>query len=225
MSQKLLLLSALAALFLALPADLRAQDGKKDDEKKSDGEKKTPEAAKKTLALGEKPAAWKDGKPASGPVKALYKTDAAEGDAEGGTVQVRFLGPKATWDRQLDFYSSRYEDKDGKKLEKSALKQDAFEANGVKVQLVDVAGTFVPAGKRDDAAKPAKKPGQETIGCLLQGPDGAWAVAIWGQEKSVEKAREDFMKFVKSVKVVEKPADGGDDKPAKPRKKKEDEGD
>jgi hypothetical protein len=222
---KLWLAAGLAAA-LALPAPARAQEGDGGDAKKgaAGGEKKKEADAGKTLGFGERPGGWKDGsRPARGAVKALWKTDAAEGDADGATVQVRALGTKATWDRQLDFWCSHYEDKDGKKLEKSAVKTESFEAGGIPVKMADVAGTFVSTPqKRDgeDAPKPVKKAGERTIGCFLEGPDGGFAVSIYGPEKSVEKAREAFLGFVKTVKIVEKPAgSGGDERPGKREKK------
>ena len=56
--------------------------------------------------------------------------------------------------------------------------------------------------KKDENAKPEKK-WTKVVNVYLEGPDGAWIVRLQGGEKTVDKFKADFMKFVKSVKVVE----------------------
>ena len=200
-----LLPCALLAFACLFPAAARGQDAP------------TPTAAPRVVAFGKPPASWKEGK-SGGSVRATYKTPAPEGEAEGATVQVRTLGPKTTWERQVDFFCARYEDAAGKKLDKAAVKQESFDAGGLKVHLGEFGGTFVPGSPRkpaddgggdkgSDKKAPDKKASQKTITCLIEGAEAPWAVAIFGSAKAVDAARDDFMKYVKSAKGADKMTD------------------
>jgi hypothetical protein len=69
--------------------------------------------------------------------------------------------------------------------------------------------TFKDAGRpprRQPDEKPEKK-ATKAINVFLEGPDGGWIVRIMGGEKTVEKYRDDFMKYVKSVNTADKKED------------------
>ncbi len=93
----------------------------------------------------------------------------------------------------------------------------SVESNGVKIKTVEVAGkmpeAFPKKRKRDEA--PEKKANQKLVAAFLEGPDGGWVVRLQGGEKTVDKAREDVMKLVKSARVGDRPVEE-----RKPRKKK-----
>lgn len=240
MLSKKLWLPALVAFALVTPATVQAQEMGGGDEKKDEGEKKPDEPkkdepkkdepkadAKKSLGFDAPPAAWKESTKGGGRgfVKHVYKLDAVEG--EDAAVTIGFAG-KTDYDKEKDRWVSRFEDKDGKKLDKSALKEEPFEANGVKGKVAEVAGNFAPpphhskkdpkGGDGGDAKAPEKK-WTKVINVYLEGPDGGWIVRLQGGEKTVDKNKDDFMKFVKSVKIVDKKED---DRPMKKGKKGDD---
>jgi hypothetical protein len=197
--------------FLAVVPFVLAQD-KPGDEKKPDGPAKTV----KTLAF-DKVEGWKVER-SGGMIRAKYEAPAAEGDPEGAEVFVIHVGPKDTFEKELDFWASHAQDKDGKKFDKSAIKQDAFEAGGFKVRTGELSGIVQKprkpkkSDKDDDGDKDEKKPADapstfKLLGCYIDGPDGGWVVKLTGRDKSFDKARDDFLKFVKTVHVVDGPAE------------------
>jgi len=256
---KKLLLPALVACSLALPSVVRAQEmgggGMGGDEKKDEGEKKPDEPkkdegdkkpdepkkdepkadAKKTLAF-EAPAGWKEGRGHGKVMKHAFKLEAVEGEPEA-SVTVLHPGADADYAKEKARWAKPFKDKDGKPLDASAVKEDAFEANGMKGKIAEIAGMLAPRGrhgkggkggkggeggdkgedgeKGGDAAKPEAKWTRQ-VNVYLEGPDGAWILRLQGGDKTVEKYRDDFMKYAKSVKIVEGSAD--ENKPASKKK-------
>ncbi len=229
-------LTALVAFSLVAPATAFAQDmggggggdepkkdepkpeePKKDEPKPEEPKKEEPKPeGKKTLAF-EKPASFGDDKArGSGAQKHHFKLEPVEGEQETAVV-VLFVG-QTDYEKEKDRWVKAFEDKDGKKLEKSALKEESFESNGVKGKVAELTGNFAarPRGKNKDE-KPEKK-WTKVVNVFIEGPDGGWILRLSGGEKTVDKFKEDFLKYAKSVKIVEKT---GSDEPPPRKKKKE----
>jgi hypothetical protein len=229
---KSLWLPALVVFSLAVPATVRAQEmggeekkdepkpeePKKEEPKPEEPKKEEPKAeGKKTLAFEAKPESFKEDKGGRGAMKHAFKLEAVEGEQDAGVV-VLSVG-QTDYEKEKDRWVKAFEDKDGKKLEKSAIKEEAFEANGVKGKVAEVTGNFTARarGKKKGEEQPApEKKWTKVINIYLEGPDGGWILRLQGGEKTVDKLKEDFMKYAKSVKIVEKT---GEDTPK--RKKKE----
>ncbi|MEZ0228567.1 MAG: hypothetical protein ACAI25_08065 [Planctomycetota bacterium] len=236
MLSKKLWLTAMVAFSLVAPATAFAQDmggggeEKKDepkaepkaDEPKPDEPKKEEpkpaEGAKKSLAF-EKPESFKDDKGPRGMMKHLFQLESIEGEQEA-SVTVIFVGQGADYEKEKDRWVKAFEDKEGKKLGKSAIKEESFESNGVKGKTAEVAGNFAgrPRGKNKDEKAAGEKKWTKVVNVYLEGPDGAWILRLQGGEKTVDKNREDFMKYAKSVKIVDKT---GEDPAPKKKSKKE----
>jgi hypothetical protein len=204
----------------AKPADPPATP----DAPKPDAPKPAPSLGKKIVL--DKIGTWKEGK-ARGNRPAPLEVPAAEGDSEPAHVLVINVMGKGDFDKELARWIKNWTDKDGKALETSAAKTDSFDISGIKAKTAEFSGT-APAGRGggkkkggDDAAPPpAGKPGQKVISALLDGPDGAGSIVvrIVGPEKTIDKNKDDFIKYLKSAHLVDKTA--ADDKPAPPKGKK-----
>ena len=69
--------------------------------------------------------------------------------------------------------------------------------------------SFKDAGRpqrNQQGDKPEKK-ATTSINIFLEGPDGGWILRIMGGTKTVEKYRDDFMKYAKSVSTADKKED------------------
>lgn len=232
--------SSLVALALAFAAPVSlAQDmGGGGDEEKKPEEKPAetppaepkPDAGKpaepkvKTLAF-DKNEKWKE---AGAGRRGNFKAFKVDVEGEEAHVHVIHLGAKADWEKELERWAGQFEDKDGKKLEKSALKVDGFDTTGgLKVKQAEASGTAMvmpprQRGKKGEepkeAPKPEKKPGQKLVACYVEGgPDGVWLAKLFGPEKAVDKTREDFTKFVKSAHEAEKAPEA--ERPKREKKK------
>jgi len=229
-------LPALFALTISMPAVAHAQMGggmggaddekkdepKKDEPKKDEGEKK-PDAPKadepkkdspKTLAF-EAPASFKEDKGGRGMQKHLYRLEAVEGEQEA-VVAVIYAGTGADYGKEKARWVGQFKDKDGKALPASAVKEDTFETNGLKGKIAEVAGMFAPRqrGKGKGGAEGGDQKAPEAkwtkvINVYIEGPDGGWILRLQGGEKTVDKYKDDFMKYAKSAKIV----DGKQDEP------------
>ncbi len=157
----------------------------------------------KTLAFDT--PTWKAAAAKGGPMgpKAAYDLDAAEGDKEGAKATLHHFGSMAgSFDANLERWCGQFEDAEGKKLDPKNVKVERFEANGVKVAMVELAGTYNQPTFGMGKAEP--KPGSKMIACYVEGPDGPWFARLVGPAKTVDKHKADFEKWVKSVKLVDK---------------------
>src|SRR5438552_3961252 len=148
MSNKLLFPAMLAALVVAMPrahAQEMGGDDKKSDSEKKDADTPKAEPAKTVKSLAfDKIEGWKVER-SGGMVRFKYEAPAAEGDPEGAEIFVLCVGPKDTFEKELDFWCSHALDKDGKKFEKSAAKLDSFEAGAFKVKTAELSGIAAKA--------------------------------------------------------------------------------
>jgi hypothetical protein len=225
-------LTAMVAFSLVAPATAFAQDMGGGEEKKEEPKAEEPkpeepkpeekkeepkpaEGAKKTLAF-EKPESFKDDRGPRGMMRHQFHLEAIEGEQEA-QVAVIFVGKGADYEKEKNRWVKAFEDKEGKRLEKSAMKEESFESNGVKGKTAEVTGNFAARSRGKNKDEKAEKKWTKVVNVYLEGPDGAWILRLQGGEKTVDKFREDFMKYAKSVKIVDKT---GED-PAPRKKKKE----
>jgi hypothetical protein len=195
--------SLVPALLLAcaLATPTRAQDPKPDgaepkkdepkpEEKPSDGgDKKT----KKSVAL-DTPGEWRAEK-AKGPktLKAAFRLEAADGDKDPAHATLWYFGEKGTVDKSVSVFAKMF----GTTADK--MKKESLDVGGMKATTCEVAGSFTEGQgkKKDKAADP--KPGYKLIAAIIEAPDGTWVARLVGPEKTVEKHRETFLKWVKSA--------------------------
>ncbi|HZU97855.1 MAG TPA: hypothetical protein VFF73_14230 [Planctomycetota bacterium] len=171
---------ALAVLAVALVA--RADDAKK--------------------LVFETPKDWKELPAQSGFMAPTSSWEVAkeEGDSEAPQVLYYDLGGQGgDVDSNVDRWVGQFTTKDGEKIAKDKVKRETFESNGLKITTIEVAGTFKP--RKGDPKKGWKLVAAYVDG---QGKGGPFFVKLLGPEKSVDKAKDAFVKWLKSAKLEEK---------------------
>src|SRR5437763_2929876 len=93
-------------------------------------------ATEKTLAFT-KPREWRRMGAVKGAVRANYHLDPAEGDAQGPTVQVRFLGAK-TFEDEIAYFCKSYETADGRRLTADDAKIGTLDAGGLAARTLEI---------------------------------------------------------------------------------------
>jgi hypothetical protein len=161
----------------------------------------------KTVAFGEAPAGWKALPARSGMMapKLELEVPAAEGDADAGKVTVHYFGSDGAggWKANLARWASQFKNEDGSAVDPEKVKTEDADANGLKVKIAWLEGTWTPPRFTAMTVTPPK-PGSKMVAAVVEGPDGPWFVRLVGPKKTVEKHEADYLKWLKSAKAAEK---------------------
>jgi hypothetical protein len=144
------------------------------------------------------PDTWQSG--SERPMRAAtYMISPVEGDPEAGEVAVFYFGASQGGDVQsnVDRWIGQFEQPDGSDS-KSVAKSGSLEVNGLKVTTVEVSGTYT-AGMGPMSGVKSNKENFRMLGAIVEGPEGAVFFKFTGPQKTVESARSDFDKLIKSV--------------------------
>lgn len=147
------------------------------------------------------PAEWKPQMPRSNMRKAQFALPRAEGDAEDGELVVYYFGPGEGGNvtDNLDRWRSQLTQADGSPLPPDAAKEERFEANGLKVVLLDVSGRYAP-GAMPGLPDTGPRDGFRMFAAVIETPGGPWFVKATGPAGTMEQHREAVRKFVASAK-------------------------
>ena len=143
------------------------------------------------------PAGWIVEKPASTMRRAQYKVPGKAGDGE---CVVFYFGPGQGGDPMSNAqrWAEMFTTADGSSAA-STMKTSELEVGGLKVFLVEVAGTY--SGGMTMTAAPAKPmPGYRLLGAVAPGPDANWYFKFTGPDATVNDQRGAFTSMVKSLK-------------------------
>jgi len=145
------------------------------------------------------PAGWIQDQPR--PMRAAtYKIPAAKGDPEGGECGVFYFGTGqgGSVDANVQRWVGQFEQADGKPSSQVAkISQD--KVKDLAVTRVEVSGTYTGAGGPMMQSAPIKKPGFKLLGAIVQAPQGAVFFKFTGPVKTVDGARADLEKLLKSI--------------------------
>lgn len=143
------------------------------------------------------PATWISEQPASPMRRAQYKVPGRAGDGE---CAVFYFGPGQGGDPMANAHrwSEQFTLADGSPAA-SAMKTSEIEVGGLKVFLVEVAGTY-KGGMTMTAAPPTPKPGYRLLGAVAPGPDANWFFKLTGPDTTVTEQRDAFLAMVRSLK-------------------------
>jgi hypothetical protein len=161
----------------------------------------------KTVAFGDAPAGWKV-VPARGEgmaPKLEFELPAAEGAADPARVTVHYFGSGGAggWKANVARWASQFKNEDGSEVDPEKVKTEDADANGLKVKIVWLEGTWTP-GRLVAMSPSPPKPGSKMVAAVVEGPDGPWFVRLVGPKKTVEKHEADYLKWLKSAKAAEK---------------------
>ena len=130
---------------------------------------------------------------------ATYHISPAKGDGEGAECAVFYFGQGqgGTVDANVTRWVGQFEQPDGK-ASSSVAKTTQEKAKDLAVTRVEVAGTYTGAsGPMAQVA--VKKPGFKLLGAIVEGPQGPVFFKLTGLVKTVDGARADFDKMIKSI--------------------------
>jgi hypothetical protein len=122
------------------------------------------------------------------------------GDAEDATTTIFFFGTQQGGSVQanIDRWMSQMEQPDGK-ASKDVAKTSALTANGIKISVVDVTGTYVAETAPGSGVK-LNKPGFRQLAAVVETPGGNYYVKLTGPAKTVTKWEASYMALLKSLK-------------------------
>lgn len=174
--------AAVTAILFAINAG--AQDTKKDD------------AAGDTLLAGE--FTFKYGKPwermeVKSSMRAGQLKYDHEGDLQDPEVVFYYFGPgqgggiKANMDRWIGQFEGE-----------AKSEQKTIEQGGRKIHFLEAKGTYLESSGGPFAGKKTARPDYMLLGAILESPEGAVFLKLFGEEKAVEKLKEDFKKLATS---------------------------
>lgn len=150
------------------------------------------------------PAAWTvQDPPKSGPKKAAYKVTKAGDDKEEADIEVLFYGTGAAGDPEKRF-KEWFEQFDGNVG--AGAKRESFDVGALKVETVEVAGTYKialgpPVGPKKRPPMQMVKENFRLVGAAVKTPDrGTWFFKMSGPSDTVESARDAFRTMLQSAK-------------------------
>ncbi|RMF70751.1 MAG: hypothetical protein D6744_18990, partial [Planctomycetota bacterium] len=111
------------------------------------------------------------------------------GPGEGGSVQAN-----------LDRWKGQFTTADGKPLPAEAIREEAFESNGLKMRLLEVHGTFNSA-MMPGVGGGAQTAEQRMIAGIVETPSGPWFIKAVGPDAAIAAQREQITAFLKSARV------------------------
>jgi len=143
------------------------------------------------------PPTWIAEKPSSSMRRAQYKVPGKAGDGE---CVVFYFGPGQGGDPMSNAqrWAEQFTLADGGPAQ-SAMKTSEIVVGGLKVFIVEVAGTY-KGGMTMTAAPAEPKPGYRLLGAVAPGPDANWYFKFTGPDATVDAQRVAFMSMVSSLK-------------------------
>lgn len=148
------------------------------------------------------PPEWKSTPPKSNMRKAQYVLPRAAGDAADGELVIFYFGKGeggGVMDN-LDRWKAQMTAADGKPLPDSAVVRDQFEAGGMKVHLIDIAGTYAAGAMVPGQPAAAPVANYRMIAAVIESPNGPWFVKATGPVETISQQREAIRAFIASAK-------------------------
>lgn len=144
------------------------------------------------------PAGWVEEERASSMRVAQYRLPRVEGDAEDGSLVLYYFGQGqgGSTAANIERWVSQIKQADGSSSTDKA-KEERFEANGLKVTTVDIAGTYV-AETTPGSGTFENKPGYRLRGAVVETPKGSYFVKLVGPEKTVAHWNDSFTSYLQS---------------------------
>ncbi len=138
------------------------------------------------------PTAWKVDAPRQMRA-ATYLVSPAKGDTDGGECGVFYFGEGqgGSVDANVDRWVGQFEGGKAPLRKKEKLA-------GFDVTTIEVDGTFASSMGGPMGPK-TPKPGYKLLGAIIEGPKGNVFFKLTGPAKTVEAARADFLKMLKSA--------------------------
>lgn len=140
------------------------------------------------------PAGWVAEERSSSMRVAQYKLPRATGDTEDASLVLYYFGKGqgGSVTANVDRWRSQMQQPEGAKSS-----EEGFNANGLKITMVDVAGTYV-AETAPGSGTFHNKPGYRLRAAVVETPNGSYYVKLVGPEKTVTHWDEAYRSYLKS---------------------------
>jgi hypothetical protein len=144
------------------------------------------------------PSGWVEEPPSSPMRRAQYKVPGPRGDGE---CAVFYFGPGQGGDpmSNADRWADQFTLADGSPA-RSAMTTSELTVNGLKVVIVEVAGTY-KGGMTMNAAPATPKAGYRLLGAVAPGPDANWFFKLTGPDNTVTAQHDAFVAMVRSLRA------------------------
>jgi hypothetical protein len=146
------------------------------------------------------PDGWVSERPSSSMRVSQYQLPAAQGDSEAASLVVYYFGAGqgGSVDANLERWIGQMQTADGRPA-KGAAKTETTTVNGMKVTLLDVAGTYAGGDMGGGGGAPSSKPNFRMRAGVIETPRGAYFIKLVGPEKTVARWDSSFQEFIKSA--------------------------
>ena len=145
------------------------------------------------------PAAWHTRPAASAMRVAEFVVSKVAGDPEDAEVVVYFFGVTVgSVNSNVDRWIGQMQQPDGS-ASKDKARRETQTINGLKVTMVDLAGTYV-GEVRPGATERYNKPNFRLRAAVVETPRGAYYIKMTGPAKTMAAADADFRKFLATLK-------------------------
>ena len=147
------------------------------------------------------PKDWVSKTPSSSSRVAEFALPKVAGDPEDASLVVYFFGPTMGGSVQanIDRWVGQMAQPDGKPSAEVA-KTKNLTANGLRITIVDVSGTYV-AEVSPGSTERYNKPGFRQLAAVIETSEGPYFVKLVGPAATVSRWNESFMTFLGSVRI------------------------
>ncbi len=154
-------------------------------------------AAQKSELKFKVPPGWVEEERASSMRVAQYKLPKAPGDTEDASLVLYYFGPGqgGSTAANIDRWIGQMKQEDGSAAK--GAKDEQLVANGLKVTMVDVSGTYV-AETAPGSGTFNNKPAYRLRAAVVETPNGSYFVKLVGPEKTVTQWNDSFLTYIKS---------------------------
>ena len=144
------------------------------------------------------PSGWVEEKASSTMRLAQYKLPKENGDSEDASVVVYYFGTSGGGgvSANVERWISQMNQPDGSDS-KDRAKQDSLTVNGLKINTIDLAGTYT-AETAPGSGQFYNKPNFRLRAAVVETPKGSYYLKVVGPEKTVTKWNSSITDFVKS---------------------------
>lgn len=142
------------------------------------------------------PGDWVRKQPGTRIVEHEFAIPAAEGDKSDGRLTIMAAGGSV--DANIDRWYAQFSQPDGGSTQDKA-KVKKFEADGLDVHLVDLAGTY--KDQRGPVAPAVERPDYRMLAAIIEtGGAGNYFIKFYGPEKTIAKNEKAFVEMVQGLK-------------------------
>jgi hypothetical protein len=146
------------------------------------------------------PVAWKAVETTSPMRFRQWSVPRADGDANDAEVVIFFFGPGQGGDAaaNIDRWKKMFEPPAGKQIDEVS-KVETLKIGKVAATVLDVRGTYLykPAPM---APQSEKRPNHRMLSVVFESPQGPYFIRFVGPEKTIERNKKDFDKWLKAFK-------------------------